>query len=85
MTKSPYPGYHPNNTSVTHLGNMARNCLVIELLSLSDELDQTELALVQEAVELSIDKLKSRIPSLESIKVVTPDRFDPLLRNGLRL
>jgi len=52
---------------------------------LGEPLNDAELAIVQEAVEYAVDKLKSRLPSMESAKVITPDRFDPLLRTGLRL
>lgn len=84
MSKPPYPGYPPNVRSVTATAGLHRTCLVLDCLSLQP-LSEAELAVIQESMELAVDKLRSRLASLESIRIIPPDRFDTLLRTGLRI
>ena len=84
MTKAPYPGYPPSIKQVRESGGLSRTCLVVDVLSLKPMLPE-ELAVLQESLEMAIERTKSRLATLESSRVVTPDRFDPLLRTGLRL
>jgi hypothetical protein len=83
--KKPYPGYPPNYKVVDDTGGYKRTCLVIEFLSLGG-LDNTQLALVQEQLEATVERLKGQLrSSVEGAQVITPDRFDPVLKSGLRL
>lgn len=84
MSKSPYPGYPPSYKDVTVVGGYYRTCLVIELISL-DKLSGSEIAVILEKLEATIEKLKTSMVNLEKSDVVTPDRFDPILRASLRL
>jgi hypothetical protein len=85
MSKKPYPGYPPNYRVVDETGGYYRTCLVIELLSIGS-LSNTEMALVQERLEATVEQLKRDLrATIEASQLVTPDRFDPLLRDGLRL
>lgn len=79
----PYPSFHPSYKTVPKVGGYARECLVVELLSL-DKLDQTQLAQIREQLEAAIDNLHINA-IIEKKEVVTSDRFDPLVRQGLRL
>ena len=83
MTKKQYPGYPPSYKEVPKMGGYSRQCLVVELLSL-DKLDNTQIAQIQERLEAALSSLHlSSI--IEKTEVVTADRFDPILRRGLRL
>ncbi len=83
--KKPYPGYPPNYKVVDETGGYVRTCVVIEMLSLGG-LDAVQTALVQEQLEAAVAKLKTQLrATVEAAQVVTPDRFDPILRAGLRL
>jgi hypothetical protein len=84
VSKTPYPGYPPNYTRVDETGGFTRTCIVIESLSLGP-LDNTQKALIQEQLEALMDKLSRQVPIIERTDVVFPDRFDPILRKGLRL
>lgn len=84
MSKKPYPGYPPSYRTVDNTGGYTRTCLVVELLSLG-ALDQTQMALVQEQLEATVERLRRQLAVVEVSQVVTPDRFDPVLREGLRL
>lgn len=84
MAKTPYPGYPPSYQVVEETGGYHRTCVVVELLSLG-KLSGAELALVQEQLEACVEKLKNTMVVLEGAQVVMPDRFDPVLRGGLRL
>ena len=57
---------------------------MVEVLS-SVELTPVELAQIRELMEATIDTLKRRIVSVEKSQVVMPNRFDTLLRAGLRI
>lgn len=84
MSKKPYPGYPPSYRVVDNTGGYTRTCLVIELLSLG-ALDSAQLALLQEQLEATVEKVKKQLAVVEVSQVVLPDRFDPVLREGLRL
>lgn len=83
MTKKPYPEYPPSYREVPKIGGYVRKCFVIELLCL-DELDNVQQAIVQEKLEAALANL-SLNAIIQKAEVVTPDRFDPVLRQGLRL
>lgn len=80
----PYPGYPPSYNSVQQTGGFARTCVVIEFLTLG-QLSSSELAIIQEQLEATVSKLRSNLVNVERTDVVLPDRFDPVLREGLRL
>lgn len=84
MSKKPYPGYSPNYTQVDKTGGYQRTCIVLELLS-QGQLTAPHMALVQEQIEALLERLQKQIPYLEKSDVVLSDRFDPVLRKGLRL
>ena len=84
MSRSPYPGYPPSFKIVDKTGDYHRTCIVIEFLN-HKQLDNMELALIQEKLEAYAQRLMQSIVTLESVKVVLPDQFDPLLLQGLRL
>ncbi len=79
----PYPGYPPNYKLVDKLGGFHRNCLVIEILSL-DSLDNCSIALIKEQVEATLARLSVSI-GIEKAEVVSKERFDQSLKDGLRL
>ncbi len=82
MAKAPYPGYSPTFRVVDKTGGYNRTCVVVEFLS-NGQLDSAQLAYVQEQLETVLVKM---LPSVvEKSQVVTPDRFDLKLREGLRL
>lgn len=80
MTKPPYPGYPPQFRRVDKTGGYDRTCLVIELIS-DGRLEPAQLAHLQEQMEA----LLAKFAHLEKYQVVTPDQFDGLLRDGLRV
>lgn len=82
MSKPPYPPYPPSYQKVHHTGGYSRTCLVVELLALED-LDGAQLAYIQEQLEATLSRLLPAV--LEKSQVVTPDRFDRPLCDGLRL
>jgi hypothetical protein len=83
--KAPYPGFPPSYKIVDETGGYRRTCLVIEFLSLGT-LDNTQMALIQERLEACVDIIqRSLMATVERAQVVTPDRFDPVVREGLRL
>jgi hypothetical protein len=84
VTKAPYPGYPPSYKTVKETAGYRRNCLVLELLTLG-ELEPVALALIQEQLEATLERLGEQLPYLERTDVVLPDRFDPVLKEGLRL
>ncbi len=82
MAKTPYPGYCPSYRRVDQTGGFDRTCLVIDILS-DGRLNSTQLAYIQEQLEMTLEKL---LPSvIEKSQIITPDRFDPMLRDGLRI
>lgn len=84
MTKPPYPGYPPNYKIVDETAGYRRNCLVLEFLTLG-ELEPAALAMIQEQLEATLERLGKQLPYVERTDVVLPDRFDPVLKKGLRL
>ena len=79
----PYPGYTPNYKIIPKVGGYFRECLVVELLC-PDKLDRIQLAQIQERLEAALESLNINA-IVEKKEVVTSDRFDPILRQGLRL
>lgn len=84
MSKRPYPGYAPNYRHVDKLGGFHRSCFIIDILSL-DNLSPAQLAMIQEQIEAAMSTIASNMRDIEKAEVVTPDRFDKLLKDGLRL
>ena len=82
MAKTPYPGYNPTFQVVDKTGGFNRTCLVVELLS-DGQLDNAQLAYIQEQLEAVLNRV---LPSvMQKTQIITPDRFDPVLRAGLRV
>lgn len=81
--KLPYPGYNPNFKNVRKRKGLHRSVIVLEILS-KKPLNTTARALVTEQVEAKIDQLTGKNGIVE-FDVVTDDRFDVLLQQGLRL
>ena len=79
-----YPGFAPNFKIVEKTGGYTRNCIVIELQTIGG-LDKMQLALIQEQLEMTIDKIKRQIPVIENTHVILQDKFDSILCDGLRL
>jgi hypothetical protein len=79
---NPYPGYPPNYRVVPQIGNYIRTCLVIELLS-QDKLNDLQLTQIRERLEATIQNAYAA--TIERCDVVTANRFDRSLRDGLRL
>ena len=84
MAKKPYPGYPPTYKTVDQTAGYTRTCVVLEFLSMGP-LDSVAQAQVQEQLEALVERLQMQIPYIEGTDVVLPDRFDPILREGLRL
>lgn len=80
----PYPGYSPNQKSVTTTGGYHRNCLVIDILSLA-QMNPAEIAMLEEQVSAQLAKLSKTMPNIHKCELITPDRFDRILSEGLRL
>lgn len=82
MSKILYPGFPPSFKMVDKTGGYNRICLVVELLA-NGGLDSAQLAYIQEQLEATLNRV---LPALvEKSQVVTPDRFDLVLKEGLRL
>ncbi len=84
MPRKPYPGFPPSYKTVEETGGYKRNIIVLEFLSMGP-LDSASFAMVQEQLEALVERLQHQIPYIEGTDVVLPDRFDPVLRDGLRL
>lgn len=82
--KKPYPGFPPSYRAVQQTGGYSRTCVVIELLS-NGVLGSSEMAMIQEQLEAILCRLQQGMPYIEKTDVVLPDRFDPVLKEGLRL
>jgi hypothetical protein len=82
--KRPYPGFAPNYKIVTETAGYKRTCLVIDILSL-ERLSSIELAIIEEQLSAQLCKLSTSMPNLERCEVITPDRFDIMLSDGLRV
>lgn len=82
MSKAPYPGYPPACRTVNKTGGYDRTCLVVEILS-DGGLGAAQLAHIQEQIEALLSRM---LPAtVEKTQVVLPDRFDPILKEGLRI
>ena len=79
---APYPGYPPSYCIVNNTGGYDRTCLVVELLSLGVLTDH-QLTHIKEQLEATLNRLLPAI--VDKSQVVTPNRFDTLLRSGLRV
>jgi hypothetical protein len=82
MSDQPYPGYPPSYRVVPQIGNYTRTCLVIELLS-DRKLDDLQVAQIRERLEATIQNTCAAF--VERSDVITPNRFDRSLLDGLRL
>lgn len=83
-SKKPYPGFPPNYRDVEDTGGYRRTCFVLEFMSLGP-LEPAEMAMINEQMEALADKLRQNMVAIEKADFVTPDRFDRILRDGLRL
>ncbi len=81
-SRPPYPGYPPSYRRVDKTGGFTRTCLVLEILSLGG-LTDAELTHVTEQLEAAMARILPAV--IEKSQVVTQDRFDRLLLDGLRL
>ena len=81
---SPYPGYSPNYKIVEKTGKYHRNCLVLDILSL-DKLSDTEITLLEEQLSAHVNKICQKMQNIEKAEIISPSRFDKMLREGLRL
>lgn len=84
MTKKPYPGFSPNFLKVGEIGGLKRTCFVLEVLS-TETLGATQTAMIEEQISATADRLVGSMPNVEKVEFVTPDRFDRVLIDGLRL
>lgn len=82
--KKPYPGFAPNIKSVIETAGYKRSCMVVDILSLH-ALEPAEIAMLEEHLSAFLDKLTRIIPNIHRCELVTPDRFDKILTDGLRL
>lgn len=84
MTRKPYPGFPPNYREVEDTGGYRRTCFVVEFMSLGP-LEPAQIAMIDEQMAALVDKLRQGIVTVEKAQFVTPDRFDRVLCDGLRL
>lgn len=84
MMKKPYPGFSPNYREVENTGGYTRTCFVLEFMSLGP-LEPAEMAMIDEQMGALADKLRQNMMAVEKVDFVTPDRFDRILHDGLRL
>lgn len=80
----PYPGYSPNYKEISYVGGLHRNCLIIDILSL-DKLQPAEIAMLEEQLSAALTKITKNMHNIEKCDLITPDRFDRILKSGLRL
>lgn len=83
MSRPPYPGYPPNYTVVTKLGNMHRDVLVIEILK-EDRITNIDLSYLKEQIEALLDRIAKDGKVINKSGVYTSDTFDTDLRKALR-
>lgn len=81
---TPYPGYPPNIKCVSETAGYKRDCMVIDILSL-ESLLPAEKAMIEEQISAHLAKLTQIIPNIHRCELVTSDRFDKILANGLRI
>jgi len=82
MSKLPYPGFNPSFKNVRKRNGLHRNIFIIEVLS-KKPISPTAKALISEQTEAKIDQLLGK-NGLVDFDVVSDDRFDVLLQQGLR-
>ena len=80
MTKAPYPGYPPSFTLVERLGDMRRQCWVLELCT-DEGLDPVRMAQLEDEMAML---LESKFPEVKTSKIVRSDQFDTDLRRAMR-
>ena len=83
-SKKPYPGFPPNYSEVASVGGYHRTCFVLEFMSLGS-LEPAQIAMIDEQMGALADKLRQNMMAVEKADFVTPDRFDRVLCEGLRL
>lgn len=84
MSHKPYPGYPPNYREVEDTGGFRRTCFVLEFMSLG-QLEPAQIAMIEEQMGALAEKLRQNMTIVEKVDFVTPDRFDRMLCDGLRL
>ena len=84
MPKKPYPGCNPSVKTIIKKGGLHRSCFVVDVLS-HEELSNTQQAVIEEHVQAYINKLVNLMPAIEAAEIIHPERFDPILQEGLRL
>tara|TARA_R110000751_G_scaffold298207_2_gene408089 strand:- start:75 stop:344 length:270 start_codon:yes stop_codon:yes gene_type:complete len=84
MPKKPYPGFDPSKKSVRKVGGLSRNCFVCEVLS-DEPLSNTQKAAIEEHTQAYLQDLVNLMPGIRKAEIIHPDRFDPLVVEGLRL
>mgnify|MGYP006893288158 CR=1 FL=1 len=82
MSKLPYPGFNPSFKNVKKRNGLHRNVFVLEILS-KKPISAATRALISEQTEAKIDQLLGK-NGLVDFDVVSDDRFDVLLQQGLR-
>ena len=80
MAKAPYPGYSPNYTLVEVIGDLKRQCWVLEVCTNSG-LDLARMAQLEDEITML---LESKFPEIMASKVVRSDQFDTDLRRAMR-
>lgn len=79
-----YPGFSPNFKVVPATGGLKRTCFVLEFRS-QGNLTNTQIAMIEEQISALADKLAKGIPSVDTAEFISPERFDRILLEGLRL
>jgi len=82
MSKLPYPGFNPSFKNVKKRNGLHRNVFILEVLS-KKPINAATRALISEQTEAKIDQLLGK-NGLVDFDVVSDDRFDVLLQQGLR-
>lgn len=81
-SKLPYPGFNPNFRNVRKRKNLHRSVIVLEILS-KKTLNPSVKAHVLEQLEAKLSQLMGKNGLIE-FDLITEDRFDVLLQEGLR-
>jgi len=81
---TPYPGFDPRYKVVKRTAGYERDCMVLDILSL-DTLNNAERSVIQEQLSGFVLSLIKKMPNLHRCELVTSDRFDKMLAQGLRL
>lgn len=80
--KLPYPGFNPSFRNVKKRRGLSRNVLVLEVLT-KTKIKPASKALIIEQVEAKLSQLMGKNGLIE-FDLITEDRFDVLLQEGLR-